>query len=259
MKKVFYKYHGTGNDFIIFDNRLGDIDLNKSTIEHLCDRHFGIGADGLMYFEKHSEYDFGMRYFNSDGIETTMCGNGGRCLVSFAKSLDLISEKTQFHAIDGLHYATLNNDNTISLKMVDVKDIQIIENNFLLNTGVPHYVVFEKNIADFDVFNKGREIRNKSIFSPDGSNINFVELLNDELFVRTYERGVENETLSCGTGVTASAISTSLKTGTDKNSWNIKTLGGKLNVRFKKVSNNHFTDIWLTGPAEFVFKGEIDI
>lgn len=259
MKFDFYKYHGTGNDFIIIDNRSGTINLEKDIIEKLCDRHFGVGADGLMFIENHPELAFSMRYFNSDGNESTMCGNGGRCLVSFTNSIGIISKNVHFKAVDGLHKATINNDGTISLLMGDVKNIQTLENSYFLNTGSPHYIVFEKNIAEIDVFRDGRELRYSNKFGTDGSNINFVEVGNDELFVRTYERGVENETLSCGTGVTASAISASLKLETDKNSWNIKTLGGNLNVKFKKINNQHFTDIWLTGPAVFVFKGEIDI
>ncbi|OFX87417.1 MAG: diaminopimelate epimerase [Bacteroidetes bacterium GWF2_33_16] len=259
MKIPFYKYHGTGNDFIIIDNRSLLINLSTDQIRLLCDRHFGIGADGLMFIEKNTSFAFTMKYYNSDGKESTMCGNGGRCLTAFAKELGLVTEKVQFNAIDGIHEAIINENDTISLKMTDVSDFKIIGNNYLINTGSPHYVIFESEVNKIDVYKKGAEIRYSSDFEPSGVNVNFVEIINDELFVRTYERGVGNETLSCGTGVTASAICASIKMNTDKSSWDIKTLGGNLNVRFKKAGDQSFTDIWLTGPATFVFKGEIDI
>ena len=259
MKIDFYKYHGTGNDFIIIDNRTSGTFLKKNQIIRLCDRHFGIGADGLMFIENHPFLDFHMSYYNSDGNESTMCGNGGRCLVAFAKSIGIVSDSAIFNAIDGVHNAIINSDDSISLKMKDIDDIKFINTNYLLNTGSPHYVIFDQNVSKIDVFKKGSEIRNSKEFAPSGVNVNFVEIINDELFVRTYERGVENETLSCGTGVTASAISAAIKLNTDKNSWKIKTIGGKLSVRFDKINSQSFTDIWLTGPAAFVFKGEIDI
>jgi len=255
----FFKYQGTGNDFIIIDNRNSDISLNNNKVKELCDRRFGIGADGLMLLENHSELDFNMRYFNSDGNESTMCGNGGRCLVAFAKSLNIIGNETSFNSIDGIHKAVINPDNTISLEMQKVKKVDIVNKNYFLNTGSPHYVTFKENVKDIDVFKRGREIRNSAEFAPDGTNVNFVELINDKLFVRTFERGVEDETLSCGTGVTASAISTSIHLDSVKNSYDIITLGGNLNVSFKKLDKNTYTDIWLTGPATFVFKGEKEI
>ena len=200
-----------------------------------------------------------MRYFNSDGNESTMCGNGGRCLVAFARSLNIINKETSFNSIDGIHKAVINPDNTISLEMQKVKKVDIVNKNYFLNTGSPHYVTFKENVKDIDVFKRGREIRNSAEFSPEGTNVNFVELFDDNIFVRTFERGVEDETLSCGTGVTASAISASIHLDSDKNSYDIITLGGNLNVSFKKLDKNTYTDIWLTGPATFVFKGEKEI
>lgn len=259
MKVNFYKYQGTGNDFIIIDNRKNNISLSEMQINQLCDRRFGIGADGLMLLENHPSLDFNMKYFNADGKESTMCGNGGRCLVAFAKSISLIDKKTNFNAIDGVHKATVNKNNSISLQIQDVSYVRLVNTNYFLNTGSPHYVTFRDDIKNIDVYNRGREIRYSAEFSPEGTNVNFVEFQNDKLFVRTYERGVENETLSCGTGVTASAISASIYSDSDKNSYNIITKGGYLNVSFKKQDSNTFSDVWLTGPATFVFNGEIDI
>ncbi|MCG8412016.1 MAG: diaminopimelate epimerase [Bacteroidales bacterium] len=256
----FYKYQGAGNDFVIIDNTANTISLNTKQIELLCNRRFGIGADGLMLLEKHSTMDFNMRYFNSDGNEGTMCGNGGRCLVAMARRLNVISEKTSFNSIDGVHNAIINDDNTVSLQMQDVSSIDVVDENYFLDTGSPHYVAFCNDVKNVDVFNKGKEIRYSEKFRAEGTNVNFVEILNEKkLFVRTYERGVENETLSCGTGVTASAISAAIHINSDKKSFDIETLGGNLNVRFNQKSNNTFEDIWLTGPAEFVFEGKIEI
>lgn len=258
MKFDFYKYQGTGNDFIIVDNRNKDINLSKDDIEKICHRRFGIGADGLMLLENHAAYDFNMRYFNSDGNESTMCGNGGRCLVAFAKHLGIIENHAIFYSIDGIHKADINND-IVSLEMQNVSSVNKVNNNFFLNTGSPHYVTFKSNIEDLDVFNRGREIRYSAEFSPEGTNVNFVEIIDNKLFVRTYERGVEDETYSCGTGVTASAIAANLNLETDKTSYDVLTKGGELNIRFTKVDKNTFKDIWLTGPAKFVFKGTIEI
>ncbi len=259
MRFKFHKYQGTGNDFIIIDNRAKNFNLNQLQIINLCNRRFGIGADGLMLLEKHKDFDFLMKYFNSDGKESTMCGNGGRCLVRYAYSLNITNKEIQFMAIDGKHKAKVNDNNTISLQMNDVSEINIVNTNFFLNTGSPHYVTFREDINNLDVFNRGREIRYSAEFEPDGTNVNFVEIQNGKIYVRTYERGVENETLSCGTGVTASAICASLYSKSDKNSYDILTKGGNLNVSFKKVDKNNFKDIWLTGPADFVFEGEIEI
>ena len=259
MKVNFYKYQGTGNDFIIIDNRKNNISLSEMQINQLCNRKFGIGADGLMLLKNHPKLDFNMKYFNTDGKESTMCGNGGRCLVAFAKSLGLIDKEANFNANDGVHKATVNENNSISLQMQDVNDVKIVNTNYFLNTGSPHYVTFRDDIKNIDVYNRGREIRYSAEFSPEGTNVNFVEFQEDKIFVKTYERGVENETLSCGTGVTASAISASIYSDSDKNSYDIITKGGYLNVSFKKQDSNTFSDVWLTGTATFVFKGEIEI
>ena len=258
MKFNFYKYHGTGNDFIIVDNRNKTINLTPAQINKLCDRRFGIGADGFMILENHDMYDFNMRYFNSDGNESTMCGNGGRCMVAFAKYLNIIINSTQFNSIDGIHKAKINDNNTISLEMVNVSSVNKVNQNFFLNTGSPHYVLFKENVKNIDVYARGKEIRYSKEFAPDGTNVNFVEIVDNKLFVRTYERGVEDETYSCGTGVTASAIAASIFQNTDKNSCDIITKGGHLNVTFKK-SGNSFNNIWLTGPIEMVFKGDIEL
>ena len=260
MKITFYKYHGTGNDFIIIDNREMLFDRKRTDlIKKLCDRRFGIGADGLMLLQNKPGYDFEMVYYNSDGNESSMCGNGGRCIVAFAKSLGLVTEKARFVATDGEHEAVAK-DNWISLKMNDVPVIEKSDDFYFLNTGSPHYVKFVKNIKDFPVFEEGKKIRYNNRFKEGGTNVNFVEIQDGALFVRTYERGVENETYSCGTGVTAAAIVAAIETiSTQGNSCDIKTLGGNLRVRFNNHSNKQFNDIWLEGPAAFVFKGEVEI
>lgn len=259
MKIHFCKYQGTGNDFIIIDNRITRLNLSIKDVKYLCDRRFGIGADGLMLLENHPVFDFNMTYFNADGNVSSMCGNGGRCLVAFAKLLKIFDTEVYFMAIDGAHKAILNKNNTISLQMQKVKNFQIIDKDYFLNTGSPHYVTFRENIKDLDVYHAGKEIRNSEEFKKAGTNVDFVEFQNGKLVVRTYERGVENETLSCGTGVTASAICASLYSNSGKNSYDIITKGGELNVSFKKQEDDTFEDIWLTGPATFVFKGEIDL
>ncbi|MEA3316552.1 MAG: diaminopimelate epimerase [Bacteroidota bacterium] len=254
----FYKYHGAGNDFILIDNRAKSINLSEKTIAKLCDRRFGIGADGLMFLNMHDKLDFEMQYFNSDGKMGTMCGNGGRCIVAFAKRLNIIDNSTSFLARDGKHKAKIKNNN-VELEMNELNDITKLDQGFFLNTGSPHYVIFSKDISIIDVKNEGKNIRNSKLFKPKGTNVNFVESNNDELFVRTFERGVEDETLSCGTGVTASAIAASYNSKKDRNLYKIKTRGGNLEVSFEKKSEKHFTNIKLTGPAEFVFEGEVDI
>jgi len=255
---TFYKYHGAGNDFILFDNRDGKIKFTTEQVAHLCNRHLGIGADGLMLLEQAEGYDFRMVYYNADGRESTMCGNGGRCIAAFAKSLGIIDRTARFVATDGPHTAVISADGLISLHMHDVAEININDGYTLLNTGSPHYVVFVKDVKNTEVFNEGRKIRNLPQFQPDGINVNFVQLQDGKLKVRTYERGVEDETLSCGTGVTAAAIAaTAMFEGifaTD-----IETPGGHLVVTFTKDAPTSAKDVVLTGPAVFVFKGEIEV
>jgi len=258
MKYTFYKYHGAGNDFIILDNREKRIELSALQIAHMCHRHYGIGADGLMLLQTSDSSDFHMVYYNSDGNESTMCGNGGRCITTFAHSMGLIGTATSFSAIDGKHTAYIRNDGMIALHMQDVHEIQHYDGYYILNTGSPHYVTWVDDVKGTDVFHLGRTIRNRKDFQPNGINVNFVQNDTDGIWVRTYERGVEDETLSCGTGVTACAIAATFH---QKGSFNITihTPGGDLLVTFKKDSPTSAKDVVLTGPAAFVFKGEITL
>jgi diaminopimelate epimerase len=255
----FNKYQGTGNDFIIIDNR--ELKFNRADnalVAKLCDRRFGIGADGLMLLQNKTGYDFEMVYYNSDGNESSMCGNGGRCISEFARTLGLVKDKAYFIAIDGEHESLIQ-PGFITLKMKDVKEVELNTAFTFLNTGSPHYVAFVNDVEHYNVFEEGKKIRNNSRFKAEGTNVNFIERKLDELFVRTYERGVEGETYSCGTGVTAAALVASLKNvSTAQDHCDIKTLGGNLKVKFMKHSDNSFTDVWLEGPATFVFKGEIN-
>lgn len=256
MKLPFYKYQGTGNDFVIVDNRQGIFPENDTKlVAKLCDRKFGIGADGLILLENDRLSDFKMVYYNSDGNSSTMCGNGGRCLVAFAHFLGIIENKTSFNAIDGLHHATIHNG-IVSLQMIDVSEIKIKPNASYLNTGSPHHVQLVENLKDFAVQKEGAKLR-YGLYGEKGSNINFVEQLGDSSFaVRTYERGVEDETLSCGTGVTAVAIAMFEEQKTQKTHVTINTLGGQLEVKFN--ANGSYTEVFLIGPTEQVFKGEIE-
>lgn len=253
----FYKYQGTGNDFILIDNRnLSFPKENTKLVNHLCQRRFGIGADGLILLENDAHADFKMVYYNSDGSQSTMCGNGGRCIVAFAKFLGIIDQKTTFNAVDGLHQAKISEEN-IKLKMIDVDSIKTINNDYELNTGSLHYVKYVEDIVNHDVFKHGNEIRNSDTYYMEGINVNFVSKLDDNnIFVRTFERGVEDETYSCGTGVTASALT--FMQNNNLTRLKVKTLGGDLVVYAEKAGNG-FKNIWLEGPAEFVFKGFLDI
>jgi len=258
MKLHFYKYQGAGNDFILLDNRSSNIELTNEQVAFLCDRRFGIGADGLMLLEEEQGADFRMVYYNSDGGESTMCGNGGRCIAAFAKKLGLVKDEVNFVAIDGPHNAHINNDGIISLHMQNVIGIDAYDGYCILNTGSPHYIKWVDDVMQSEVFKKGREIRNQKEFQPKGINVNFVQRMNDEsLWVRTYERGVEDETLSCGTGVTAAAIAAS-GTATGHFVVPIHTPGGKLEVSFTKNTATSAKDVILKGPAVFVYEGDIN-
>ncbi|MCZ2222150.1 MAG: diaminopimelate epimerase [Chitinophagales bacterium] len=260
MKINFSKYHGTGNDFIIIDNRNNSIHLTTEQINFLCNRRFGIGADGLMFLHEAKNYDFEMKYFNADGNEGSMCGNGGRCIVQFAFDNGIIKDNYHFMAIDGVHEAKFNDAKTIHLKMQDVLQVeQRADNSFVLNTGSPHYVKQVSSLENFNVTEQGKLIRYNNEFREKGINVNFVQLLNNNTIkVRTYERGVEDETLSCGTGVTASALIFA-NNPKGSNNINVKTLGGNLSVSFDKENNHTYKNIWLCGSATFVYNGVIEI
>lgn len=260
MNLTFYKYQGTGNDFVMIDNRTNSFPKNNTKlVAFLCDRKFGIGADGLILLENHEKYDFKMVYYNADGNESSMCGNGGRCLVAFAKQLQVIDDKAEFEAIDGYHYATVNKGAIVSLQMKDVSEINNIDKHTFLNTGSPHHVELVPELTTLDVKNRGSQIRYSDLYGKEGSNINFVKQIDSDKFaVRTYERGVEDETLSCGTGVTAVAIAMYANKLTSAKNVKLAVEGGDLEVSFKE-ENGKFTSVYLIGPAKFVFKGEIEI
>ena len=260
MKIEFYKYQGTGNDFVILENRDNTYDnLTTEQVKHICNRRFGIGADGLMLLSKHDKLDFEMIYFNADGNKSSMCGNGGRCLVQFAKNQGMYKVTYHFMAIDGPHEAEIDMRDIIRLKMQDVNKVDYHSGYALLNTGSPHFVKFSNNVVDIDVVETGREIRYSKAFEKEGINVNFVETTDeDSIYVRTYERGVEDETLSCGTGVTAAALMTA-HNAIGFNRVEVKTPGGNLSVEYNKIDEEHFENIWLCGPAELVYKGTIDI
>lgn len=260
MRIDFSKYHGAGNDFVMIDARKSRESLfTTELVRFLCDRHFGIGGDGLILLLESPGYDFHMKYFNSDGKEGTMCGNGGRCIVLFAHDLNIIGKKTEFEGIDGPHRAHISADNLIDLKMSDVEEVNKLEDGYFLNTGSPHLVLFIPKIKEIDVISGGRELRHQKRFAPQGSNINFVEKSDKILKIRTYERGVENETLACGTGCVAAAISSYMDGQTDTTQWDIQAAGGDLQVRFSRDNKGVFRDIWLKGPAKHVFSGSLKL
>ena len=260
MQVEFYKYQGTGNDFVMIDNRSNFFPKeNVQLIAHLCDRRFGIGGDGLILLENDSDTDFKMVYYNSDGNQSSMCGNGGRCLVAFAKKLNVIDNSCTFIATDGLHHATIAENGQVSLQMIDVSNVKITPDHVFLNTGSPHHVQLVEDLENYNIKDNGAAIRYGALYGKDGSNINFVKQINADTFtLRTYERGVEDETLSCGTGATATAIAMNLTGKTNSTSINLNVEGGKLEVSFNK-KDDQFTNVFLKGPAEFVFKGQIKI
>lgn len=260
MKIHFYKYQGTGNDFVMIDNRNQFFPKeNQQLVSFLCDRRFGIGADGLILLENAENYDFRMVYYNSDGKESSMCGNGGRCTVAFAKQLGIIADKTLFIATDGEHFAQIDKEGQVQLQMKDVADIQVNKEYIFLNTGSPHYVQLVDNLEGMNVKNEGAKIRYGHPYDEEGgTNVNFVNQLNHNTFqVRTYERGVEDETYSCGTGVTAVALAMYHTGKTNAQEIYLQTPGGNLKVFFKKEADT-YTNIHLCGPATFVFQSDIE-
>jgi diaminopimelate epimerase len=255
----FYKYQATGNDFILLDNRVGAISLRLDQIKELCDRKFGIGADGLMLIEKHPSLDFSLTYYNSDGSQS-LCGNGSRAAASFASFLGIVKTTATFQAYDGPHEAELLPSGMVRLKMNDVAEIRAMDNDMFIHTGSPHYIRFVNAVKEYAVFEEGRKIRYlDALTNLGGTNVNFVEQMPDNsLFVRTYERGVENETLSCGTGITAAALAASFHGFTSPVT--VHALGGDLTVEFRKSqTKSAFTDIYLIGPAKMVFEGNLEL
>lgn len=258
----FFKYQGTGNDFVMIDNRNNQFPKeNHQLVNFICDRRFGVGADGLILLENDTDYDFKMVYYNADGNESTMCGNGGRCIVMFAKDLGIINKETKFLAVDGEHIANILSNQNVALQMIDVvkDDINVNESNVFLFTGSPHHIAFAENLKMFDVYTKGKEIRYSDIYAPGGTNVNFVEQLDTSKFkIRTYERGVEDETLSCGTGATAVALAMYTLKKTTSKIVDIVVEGGNLQISFNENADK-FTDVMLIGEAKQVFKGELNI
>jgi diaminopimelate epimerase len=260
MRLEFYKYQGTGNDFVIIDDRRESFKNDTKLINRLCDRKYGIGADGLILLrEPENEGDnFKMLYFNADGNESSMCGNGARCAVSFARFLGIAGENPVFSTSDGKHKAKIDTaSGLVHLKMKNVPEIKKDGEAYFVDTGSPHHVLFVENLAEMDVKTEGAKIRNNETYKDKGVNVNFVEVDGNILSIRTYERGVEDETLSCGTGVTAAALVAHFAKKNHSEKTVVKTPGGKLLVEFKPDIEEYY-DIWLTGPAEQVFKGEIE-
>lgn len=256
MELHFTKYQGTGNDFILVDDRDLSLTVSDILVQKLCDRRFGIGADGLILIQNHPKHDYRMVYFNSDGSQS-LCGNGSRCAFAFAQSLGIVKDKGTFETTDGVHQIKIEN-NLIHFQLFDVDKVeQINDNEWFVNTGSPHHIVISDNVESEEIVLKGREIRNLPNYSRhNGTNVNFAQLLQDKVKIRTYERGVEDETLSCGTGATAVGIMAG-KLGF-KSPVHIQTQGGTLLISYNQ-NDNSFTDIWLAGPAEKVFEGSVEI
>lgn len=261
MRIAFEKYHGTGNDFIMIDIRNHAIPEEPDIIAYLCHRRFGIGADGLIFLDRSDDYDFSMKYFNADGKASTMCGNGGRCITAFAAQLGIIDEEATFEAVDGLHTARVlarnGNEFRVKLKMTDVAGSSWNGDEIILDTGSPHLVKLCSSLDEMDVFKAGRAIRHEERFGPDGINVNFIEEGNPVLDIRTYERGVEAETYSCGTGATAAALALAIRWG-KQSPVKLKSKGGDLLVHFRH-SGTGFNEIYLEGPASHVFSGSIEL
>lgn len=251
----FSKYHGTGNDFVMIDNRELKLALSQSQIAQLCNRRFGIGADGLILLEIEDGIAK-MVYYNSDGAPSSMCGNGGRCFVTFCQHLEVLTDSGEFLAVDGVHPFKMV-ANEVSLKMGDVAAIEKIDDAIYMDTGSPHYVQMVDEVLDIDIVSDAHKIRYNDRFSAEGINVNFVEMMDGITHIRTYERGVEDETLSCGTGATACAIAMHHLGNVSETNIPIKVLGGKVSVSFKPNADGSYSNIWLTGPTAQVFDGEI--
>lgn len=260
MRVTFYKYQGAGNDFVMLDNRfMCFLKDDSSLVAKLCDRRFGVGADGLILIEKSAEADFSMVYYNADGNESTMCGNGGRCAVAFAKELGIVDRVCEFIAVDGIHYAELFDRNLVRLKMRDVAKVNRVGQGYFVDTGSPHHIEFVDNVEDWDVYVEGRKLRWDDRYQPGGTNVNFVSMGKDNTWhMRTFERGVENETLSCGTGAVAVAIVLHRRGMLMENEVELKVSGGKLRVNFIPKAEA-YTEIFLNGEAQQVYKGEINL
>ena len=262
MNIKFYKYQGAGNDFILVDNRKNVVNhQNPALIARLCDRRFGVGGDGMMFLQEKTGYDFEMVYYNADGQPSSMCGNGGRCITAFAHQLNLIQDKASFKAIDGPHEAliTTHSPLAVKLKMSDVDEPELIGEDVFLNTGSPHYVRFVDNVSDLEIIYEAQKVRYNDRFRKEGTNVNFVQPLENILIVRSYERGVEDETYSCGTGVVGSVLASVAKEIVPSSGkQTVHTKGGILRVYYERDGNG-FKNVWLEGEATFVFTGEIEI
>ena len=257
MKIQFHKYHGCGNDFILIDNRALGLSLSSDQIKKLCHRRFGIGSDGVILIQNESGFDYHMLFYNPDGSQS-FCGNGSRCALHFSQILGIIEKKADFTAIDGSHEGILNGLHT-SIHMSDVPEIEKGKDFYYVDTGSPHYVKFVDNIDEMDVYKEGQEIRYNERFKEVGTNVNFVELLDINVKSRVYERGVENETYSSGTGTTAVALCTALHSSSNRNEVTVETRGGKLSVSFDKKGVDGFKNIWLKGPVTPVFEGQFEL
>ena len=257
MKAIsFYKYQGTGNDFIMIDGRAEIPTFSQSDIAKLCHRRFGIGADGLIILAPHPQLDFRMIYYNSDGRESTMCGNGGRCIARFAADLQVVGDTMSFLAIDGEHQARIVKDE-VTLQMIDVDKVATMGEDYFTDTGSPHHIAFADELEKMDLISLAQAIRYNDHYRAEGVNVNFVKVADNALSMRTYERGVEDETYSCGTGVTAAAIVAHAAGKIKGKSVAVHTKGGDLNLSFNSDEKGRYRDIWLQGPATYVFKGEI--
>lgn len=264
MKIPFVKYHGAGNDFILIDDRNGQWDalISGEWVAKVCHRRFGIGGDGLILLQQGKDgADFFMKYYNSDGRTSTFCGNGGRCIVSYAEALGIHHGHTKFLGTDGWHAGSIDHHGVVELSMINVNEIiKLGDGGYQLYTGSPHYVAYVDNINELDVRAKGRAIRNSVPFAKEGINVNFIQSMGPaEIHIRTYERGVEDETMACGTGVVAAAIANAVYQNDFSGECTVHARGGILRVKYVRKGQQEFTEVFLIGPAVEVFRGEIAI